>query len=154
MLVVNRKKKPTEQTPQLEEQLCFSLYAASLAMNKLYRKRLHPLGITYSQYLVLMVLWQQDALTVTGIGDRLFLDSATLTPLLKRMETQDLILRERASNDERQVIITLTPAGIALREHAAPLSASVSCATNCTPSEAKVLNQQLVKLRGALLANA
>ena len=154
MQSVNQTKKSTDRTPQLDEQLCFSLYAASLAMNKVYRQRLRPLGITYLQYLVLMVLWQQDTLTVTGIGERLFLDSATLTPLLKRMETQELISRTRAVNDERQVIISLMPAGSALRKQAATLNAAVSCATECSPTEANVLNQQLVKLRGALLKNS
>ena len=154
MQSVNQTKKPADHTPQLDEQLCFSLYAASLAMNKVYRKRLRPLGITYSQYLVLMVLWQQDALTVTGIGERLFLDSATLTPLLKRMETQQLISRTRAVNDERQVIIALLPAGSVLRKQAAALNAAVSCATDCSPTEADRLNQQLIKLRGALLHNS
>ena len=151
---VKRIKKSAGHTPLLDEQLCFSLYAASLAMNKVYRKRLRSLGITYLQYLVLMVLWQQDALTVTGIGDRLFLDSATLTPLLKRMETQQLISRTRAVNDERQVIIALMPDGSALRKKAAELNAAVSCATECSPTEVDGLNQQLIKLRGALLLNA
>ena len=123
-------------------------------MNKVYRKRLEPLGITCSQYLVLLVLWEQNELTVSGIGERLFLNSATVTPLLKRMEAQGLISRVRAVIDERQVIITLTTSGDALRKQAAALSAAVSCATNCTPSEADTLNQQLVKLRGALLQNA
>ena len=140
-----------QQATRLDEQLCFSLYAASLAMNKVYRKRLRPLGITYSQYLVLLVLWQQDGLTVTRIGENLYLDSATLTPLLKRMEAMKLISRERASNDERQVIIALTTSGDMLRNHAAALSAEVSCATKCTPTEVKALKQQLAKLRMALL---
>lgn len=151
---VTQIKKPAGPTPLLDEQLCFSLYAASLAMNKVYRKRLRSLGVTYLQYLVLMVLWQQDALTVTGIGERLFLDSATLTPLLKRMETQQLISRTRAVNDERQVIIALMPDGSALRKQAAELNAAVSCATECSSAEADVLNKQLIKLRGALLQNA
>src|SRR5476651_672304 len=82
--------------PQLDGQLCFALYSTSLAMTKLYRKLLRGLGITYSQYLVMMVLWQQNEVTVSDIGERLFLDSATLTPLLKLMEAQDLITRVRA----------------------------------------------------------
>ena len=123
-------------------------------MNKVYRKRLRPLGITYSQYLVLLVLWQQDELTVTRIGENLYLDSATLTPLLKRMEAMKLISRERASNDGRQVIIALTTSGDMLRDHAAALSAEVSCATKCTPTEVKTLEQQFAKLRMALLQAA
>lgn len=147
-------KITTCQTPQLDDQLCFALYSTSLAMNRVYRKRLRPLGITYSQYLVLMVLWQQDALTVTGIGERLFLDSATLTPLLKRMEVQGLISRERAASDERQVIIALTAAGKTLRKKAAALSDTVLCATDCTATQANALIRQLATLREALLKNA
>ncbi|MGN5477770.1 MarR family winged helix-turn-helix transcriptional regulator [Cupriavidus basilensis] len=95
----------------LEHQFCFSVYATSLALNKLYRKLLTPLGLTYPQYLVLLVLWESDDLTVSDIRSRLFLDSATLTPLLKRMEAQGLVTRERDSRDERQVNIRLTEAG-------------------------------------------
>ncbi len=144
---------PTPQLPQIGEQLCFALYSSSLAMNKVYRKRLAPLGVTYPQYLVLMVLWQQDALTVNGIGALLFLDSATLTPLLKRMEALELVSRTRATSDERQVIVTLTAAGRALRKKAAALSESVRCAAGCTAAQAMALNRQLATLREALLAN-
>ena len=142
------------QLPQIGEQLCFALYSSSLAMNKVYRKRLAPLGVTYPQYLVLMILWQQDALSVSGIGALLFLDSATLTPLLKRMETLGLVSRARATRDERQVIISLTTAGRALRNKAAALSESVQCATGCTEAQVIALNRQLAILREALLANA
>ena len=83
---MDRKQTPKDNVPQLDDQLCFSLYAASLAMSKLYRKLLANMGVTYSQYLVLMVLWEEDQQTVSRIGERLQLDSATLTPLLKRME--------------------------------------------------------------------
>lgn len=144
---------PRIPTPLLEEQLCFALYSTSLAMNKVYRKRLQPLGITYSQYLVMMVLWQQDGLTLSGIGEQLFLDSATLTPLLKRMEVQGLVARERATSDERQVIITLTEAGAALRSQAAILFNSVMRAINSTVAEANVLKEQLTLLRSELLQN-
>lgn len=123
-------------------------------MNKFYRQRLRALGITYPQYLVLMVLWQQDALTVTAIGERLFLDSATLTPLLKRMEAQQLISRQRSASDERQVIITLTVDGRALQQKAIALSSVVSQAIECSMTQANMLNQQLIALRSALLKNA
>lgn len=141
-------------TPQLDNQLCFSLYSTALAMNKVYRQRLRPLGITYPQYLVLMVLWQQDALTVTAIGERMFLDSATLTPLLKRMEMQQLISRQRSASDERQVIITLTGAGSALHDKAIALADAVAMATECSMAQASSLSAQLITLRGALLNNA
>lgn len=145
---------PPSQLPQIGEQLCFALYSSNLAMNKVYRKRLAPLGVTYPQYLVLMVLWEQDAMTVSGIGALLFLDSATLTPLLKRMEAIDLVSRARALDDERQVIVSLTVAGRALRKKAAALSENVRCASGCTAQQADALTAQLAALREALLANA
>ena len=144
----------TAQVPEIGEQLCFALYSTSLAMNKVYRKRLAPLGVTYPQYLVLMVLWQQDGLTVSGIGALLFLDSATLTPLLKRMEAVDLVSRTRAPDDERQVVVSLTAAGKALRRKAVALAESVRCATGCTVEQAGAFAEQLKVLRAALLTNA
>jgi len=134
-------------TPRLDEQLCFTLYSTSLAMNKLYRKLLGPLDVTYPQYLVLMVLWEQDGMTVSEIGDRLFLDSATLTPLLKRMEAAGMLTRARAAADERQVVVTLTAAGQALREQARALPEAVLCATSCSPEELRKMKDQLDQLR-------
>ncbi|MEC5218899.1 DNA-binding MarR family transcriptional regulator [Actimicrobium sp. GrIS 1.19] len=144
---------PQRPAPQLDDQLCFALYSTSLAMNKVYRKHLRPLGITYPQYLVLMVLWQDDGLTVSGIGERLFLDSATLTPLLKRMEVQQLVTRQRAVGDERQVIIALTAGGQALRTRAAALSESMFCASGCTLAQIRALTEQLAALRATLQEN-
>ena len=93
---------------KLDQQLCFALYSAGLAMNKVYRKLLSQLGLTYPQYLVMLVLWERDQLTVSEIGGRLFLDSATLTPLLKRLQSAKLLDRVRSTEDERQVVISLT----------------------------------------------
>ena len=98
----------------LENQFCFALYSASLAMTKTYKPFLDKLGLTYPQYLVMLVLWQQDDVLVKSIGEKLFLDSGTLTPLLKRLETSSLIQRTRDEADERQVRITLTREGRAL----------------------------------------
>jgi DNA-binding MarR family transcriptional regulator len=94
--------------------MCFALYSANLALHKVYRKLLGQLDLTYPQYLVMLVLWQRDDVTVSDIGEKLFLDSATLTPLLKRLEVAGRLMRQRAKADERQVIITLTDAGKAL----------------------------------------
>lgn len=97
----------------LDHQLCFALYAASNAMTRLYRDRLEPLGLTYPQYLAMLVLWEQDgaaALNVKTLGERLHLDSGTLTPMLKRMEQAGLVSRTRNAADERQVAVALTPA--------------------------------------------
>jgi DNA-binding MarR family transcriptional regulator len=151
---MDAKSDKLNQVPQLDDQLCFALYSTSLAMTKLYRKLLRKLELTYSQYLVMMVLWQQDELTVSDIGQRLFLDSATLTPLLKRMEAQGLITRERAKADERQVIIMLTKAGNALRKQAAEVPKAVLCAVECTPAEAIGMREQLAVLRTALMKSA
>jgi DNA-binding MarR family transcriptional regulator len=153
MQIMEAKLDKIKQVPQLDDQLCFALYSTSLAMTKLYRKLLRKLGLTYSQYLVMMVLWQQDGITVTDIGARLYLDSATLTPLLKRMEALELITRERAKSDERQVIITLAKAGNALRKQAAELPKSVLCAIECTPAEAIGMKEQLAVVRSALMKN-
>ena len=104
----------------LDSQLCFALYSTSLAMNKVYRKLLGGLDLTYPQYLVMLVLWEGDGITVTDIGERLFLDSATLTPLLKRLEAAGLVSRTRAQADERQVIVALTRQGRELRNAPRP----------------------------------
>ena len=136
--------------PMLDELLCFAIYSTSLAMAKVYRPLLSKLGITYPQYLVLIALWNQDQMTVSEIGGHLFLDSATLTPLLKRMETAGLIARQRSARDERQVIISLTEDGRTLRKEAQNLMASVLCATQCSKEEALALKDQLVALRSNL----
>lgn len=148
------KKNPKQlEVPRLDGQLCFALYSTSLAMSKIYRKLLGKLGLTYSQYLVLMVLWEEDQQTVTSIGERLFLDSATLTPLLKRMEQAELVTRARAASDERQVIISLTEQGSALRAEAAKFPPQLLCATGCELDQVVELKKQLDALR-ANLANS
>ena len=148
-----KTKTAKPDAPRLDDQLCFALYSTSLAMSKVYRKLLPKLGLTYSQYLVMMVLWEQDGVTVTDIGDRLFLDSATLTPLLKRMETAGLINRTRAASDERQVIITLTKNGDTLRQKAMEMHGEVFCATECELDELIEMKEKLVNLRSKLAKN-
>jgi DNA-binding MarR family transcriptional regulator len=150
---MDSKQTPASRTPQLDEQLCFALYSTSLAMSKVYRKLLKKMGITYSQYLVLMVLWEQDEQTVSGIGERLLLDSATLTPLLKRMEQADLVQRVRALGDERQVIVSLTGHGSALRKEAAAFPPQLLCASGCSLQDVVALKQQLDALRDNLAKN-
>ncbi|MNR78113.1 Organic hydroperoxide resistance transcriptional regulator [compost metagenome] len=152
--LMKSKSAKTDNAPRLDNQLCFALYSTSLAMSKVYRKLLPRLGLTYSQYLVMMVLWEQDELTVSDIGERLFLDSATLTPLLKRMEAAELITRVRAANDERQVIITLTKSGDALRSKALDMQGDVLCATACSLDEVIAMKEQLIALRSKLAADS
>lgn len=105
--------------PRLDEQLCFALYSASRAVTAAYRPLLDELELTYPQYLVLLVLWEEEPCTVSHLGDRLHLDSGTLSPLLKRLESAGLVRRRRSATDERRVDITLTPEGRALEERAA-----------------------------------
>ncbi|MBB4039199.1 DNA-binding MarR family transcriptional regulator [Microvirga flocculans] len=134
----------------LDNQLCFALYSASHAFGRAYRRFLDPLGLTYPQYVVLLVLWEQDDLTVKEIGDRLFLDSGTLTPLLKRLEAAGHVRRARDRKDERQVRICLTETGRALREKAEAIPKNVGCVLGLSLDEARALTAQVAKLRGRL----
>jgi DNA-binding MarR family transcriptional regulator len=145
------KKVPGPRTPRLEDQLCFAVYRAGHAFNRLYRAALADLGLTYPQYLVMLVLWDCDRLSVSAVGDRLSLDSGTLTPLLKRLETAGLIRRERSREDERQVLLRLTPAGEVLREKAQSVQDRVGCATGKAPARNARLLAELTALRDALL---
>lgn len=144
---------PSNTALLLDSQLCFALYSTSLAMNKVYRKLLKTLDLTYPQYLVMLVLWENDQRTVSEIGARLFLDSATLTPLLKRLEAAGLINRQRAASDERQVVISLTDAGRSLKDKADAVPQGVFCATECSLEELTVMKRQLESLRDRLMKN-
>ena len=145
-------KPPLQAGPALEldNQLCFALYSASLAMTKLYKPLLEPLGLTYPQYLVMLVLWEHATLSVSELGERLYLDSGTLTPLLKRMETAALLQRKRSARDERRVDITLTPAGRKLKTGAAKVFACVVRATGCPVAELVDLTRKVKLLRAQL----
>jgi len=134
----------------LDKQLCFALYSASLAMTKVYKPLLAPLGLTYPQYLVMLALWEADGLTVSALGDRLALDSGTLTPLLKRLEAQGQLSRERDAKDERRVIVRLTPAGRQLKVRARKVPQEVGRASGCELSEIVDLTRQLTSVRDAL----
>lgn len=139
---------------RLEQQLCFAVYAASHAFTRFYRPLLAELGVTYPQYLALLTLWEDDGLSVTAIGDRLLLDSGTLTPLLKRLEAQGLVTRTRSAADERQVLIRLTPRGSALREVAATFPGRILAASECSGEEFDTLRRALIGLRRNLDAAA
>lgn len=146
------KTKPPAQDEMLllDHQLCFALYSASLTMTKVYKPLLAELGLTYPQYLVLLVLWERDGVTVSQLGERLYLDSGTLTPLLKRMEGMGLLRRERSLEDERQVQVSLTPKAREMRKRALPVPEKLLCAAQCTTSEVVSLTRRLQRLRGAL----
>jgi DNA-binding MarR family transcriptional regulator len=142
----------TEQALRLDNQLCFALYSASLAMTKLYKPLLEELGITYPQYLVLLVLWEDDGLTVSALGERLYLDSGTLTPLLKRMESANLLSRLRDTQDERRVLICLSAAGRKLKARARRIPGCVLQASQCDVTEAMALTRQVQALRNRIAA--
>lgn len=152
-----RSKLPTSQALpasadwlRLDQQLCFALYSSSLAMTKLYKPLLEPLGLTYPQYLAMLVLWEQDGISVSTLGQRLSLDSGTLTPLLKRMESAGLIVRRRASEDERRVDIYLTETGRLLKEQALSIPSQLACAAACSLEELSSLTRRLHELRQQL----
>ena len=132
---------------KLDNQLCFAVYSASLAMTRLYKPLLEKLGLTYPQYLVLLVLWERDGLTVSELGERLSLDSGTLTPLLKRLEAGGLVVRIRDSADERRVHVSLTAAGRKLKARAAEVPGCLMAASQCSVPELVSLTQQVQALR-------
>ena len=125
-----------------------------LGLNKMYRQLLKDLGITYPQYLVMLVLWEGDGLTVSAIGERLFLDSPTLTPLLKRLESMGLVTRERSASDERQVIVSLTAAGRRLQARAKDVPGCIAAAMERAPAQIHTLRHQLQEIRSSLMKNA
>ena len=141
-----------DQALRLDNQLCFALYSASLAMTKLYKPLLDELGLTYPQYLVMLVLWEGDGLMVSELGQRLSLDSGTLTPLLKRLEAAGFISRLRDVQDERRVHINLTAPGRKLKARAAKVPACVLAASQCSVSELIALTRQVRQLRDRLAA--
>lgn len=147
-------KAPAQPSLKLDDQLCFAIYSAGRAMSKAYRPLLEPLGLTYPQYLVMMVLWAGDGLTVSEIGERLFLDSATLTPLLKRLQTAGLVTRTRGTGDERQVLIALTAAGRALKAKAGSVPSGIFRAAACSADELTATKARLDALRDNLQRNA
>jgi DNA-binding MarR family transcriptional regulator len=148
-------ERPAEdEAMRLANQLCFSVYATAHAFGRVYRPLLDPLGLTYPQYLVLLVLWERDGLTVGEIGAALQLDSGTLTPLLKRLEAMGHVARRRAEGDERRVRVSLTEAGRALRARAAPVPAAIFAAMGGDRDRLARLRADLSDLRAALLAAA
>lgn len=149
---IKMTKKTTKETNMLalDNQFCFALYSASLALTKTYKPLLEALNLTYPQYLVMLVLWEQDDVLVKEIGQALFLDSGTLTPLLKRLESAGLLIRQRDAQDERQVRIVLTPEGKQLRKAAMAIPPQIVCASGQTLETLISLRQQLNDLREEL----
>ena len=138
---------------KLDSMLCFAVYAAGHAFTRFYKPRLDALGLTYPQYLVFLVLWEQDGLTVKALGEKLFLDSGTITPLVKRLEARGLLRRQRDDEDERQVRIFLTPEGRGLRAKALAVPLAVGKALGGQAEEAAELRRSLQLLRERLDAS-
>lgn len=136
--------------PKIEDLLCFSVYSTGLAFNQLYRPLLDEIGLTYPQFLVMLALWSREGRSVKELGEALFLDSSTLTPLLKRLEAAGLILRSRNPRDERQVLLSMTAQGDALREKAALVACAIREAVGIDDQTAGVLRAQLDAIRNKI----
>jgi DNA-binding MarR family transcriptional regulator len=146
------KKQAADAPLLLGNQICFAIYSTAHAFNRVYKPLLDRLRLTYPQYLVMLVLWERDGVPVKDIGERMFLDSGTLTPLLKRLEAAQLIKRTRNPADERQVLIALTPQGHALKEKARTVPQSILAASACSIGELSAMKNDLVALRDRLNA--
>ncbi len=143
----------TQTSPvPLDNQLCFSLYMANIAINRTYKPMLDAMGITYPQYLVLNALAENDGLTVGAIADRLALESSTVTPPVKRMEQAGLVERRRSTADERQVHVWLTEAGRALVDESRCLGETLTARSGMTPEQLQAFNRQVLTFLGALTA--
>lgn len=134
----------------LDDHLCYAIYSAGIAIQRVYKPLLDGLGLTYPQYLVLNVLWREDGLTVGGIAEQLALESSTLTPLLKRLEAAGLVSRTRNPENERQVVVALTEAGRALRSRAGCVGESLLAASGQSPEQLGALNREVRALRDAI----
>ncbi len=138
--------EPNEEVLRLSNQLCFPLYAAARKVTGLYQPYLQPLGLTYTQYVALLALWEKDMISVSELGERLYLDSGTLTPMLKKLEQRGLLERRRSKDDERVVHVCLTDEGRALKEQAREIPKKVGSCIDLPPEEAAALYQTLYKL--------
>ena len=147
-----RKAPGGDQMLRLDNQICFAIYSAAHAFNRVYKPLLDRLGLTYPQYLVMLALWERDGVPLKEIGERLFLDSGTLTPLLKRLEAAGLVKRSRSTEDERQVKIALTAQGQALKDKARSVPLSILDASSCSVAELSAVKNEIVALRDRLNA--
>ena len=151
--MAHAKQKPPadpSEAQSLDDFLCFAIYSTNLAVNRLNKPVLDQLGLTYLQYIVLVALYEQDDQTVGGLGEKLFLDSSTLTPLLKRLETMGHLTRQRDPEDERQVRVCLTPQGRSVRERAFAFRNDLVKAMGLSATDFRHLREELVKLRANL----
>jgi MarR family transcriptional regulator, organic hydroperoxide resistance regulator len=143
---MSAERQANEDLLKLENQLCFALYATSRAVTNVYRPALEQIGLTYPQYLVMLVLWERQSASVGELGEHLYLDSGTLTPLLKRLEKQGLIVRCRDSEDERQVNVSLTLAGARMKRKASAVPLSLKCKLQLPAEKVAALRNELHQL--------
>jgi len=136
----------SDELLKLDNQLCFALYACSREITKLYKPYLDKINLTYTQYITLLVLWENDNITVKELGKKLHLDSGTLTPLLKKLENMKFVKRVRDTEDERNVYISLTDEGLQLKEQAKDIPLKLFCSTGLAPEEALSLKEKLKDL--------
>ncbi len=146
-------KKANDDLLKLDNQLCFALYATSRAVTSVYRPALDEMGLTYPQYLVMLVLWERQTASVGELGEHLYLDSGTLTPLLKRLEKHGLIIRSRGSGDERQVNISLTLAGARMKRRAGSIALSLKCKLQLPVDKVNALRHELNQLLKAAIGS-
>ncbi|MBB6253459.1 MarR family winged helix-turn-helix transcriptional regulator [Nitrospirillum iridis] len=144
--------EPAAPLPKLADFLCFAIYSANLAYGRAYKSILDELGVTYTQWIAIVALWEQDDQTVSGLGEKLFLESNTLTPILKKLETLGYLQRRRDTADERQVRVSLTEAGRRLREKGA--QRTLVKASGLAPEEFRMIQKTVSRLRDSLLAHA
>lgn len=151
----NKNVRETDKgaAPELDALLCFAVYGAAHAFTRAYKPLLDPLGLTYPQYLTMLALWEKDGQKVKALGDKVGLDSGTLSPLLKRLEQSGLVERRRDPEDERQVRITLTEKGRSLEEQSVGVTATIGTAAGCSFEEMTALKEALVSLKDRLEHN-
>jgi DNA-binding MarR family transcriptional regulator len=149
---MNSSKQAAPANLKLADFLCFAVYSANLAFGRLYRPILDKLGLTYTQYVTIVALWEQDAQTVSGLGEKLFLESNTLTPILKKLEAMGYLVRTRDAADERQVRVTLTESGRLLREKMSGVDLGDAC--GLTADQFSKLQKEIVTLRSNLVRAA
>lgn len=142
--------KTTCAALKLDNQLCFAVYSTSLALSKLYKPILSKLGLTYPQYLIMLVLWEEDGITLTALSQRLGQDLGALSPVIKRLESLGLIARQRSDTDDRKIHLNLSEIGRDLRQEAESVPVQILCASGLTSDDALVLKNQLDRLRRAL----
>lgn len=154
MTTSNTKDGETAQkpAPRLADFLCFAIYSANLAYNRAYKQILEELGLTYPQYIAIVSLWEENDQNVGQLGEKLFLESNTLTPILKKLEEMGYVRRQRSKEDERQVVVSLTDAGRALREKALPMN--LVEASGLAPEDFKKMQKGVVTLRDNLIKHA